>query len=190
MAELETAAWKDDRRFRLLSLDGRAFSFVDLFFHTPSRPLHFAAGGNPLPHAHLYQDHNISITGMLRQLPTAGHTHAHAHACNTTGRVLVHRQAYCWCPFPAGVASEVVVRDFIVHITSPPDARYSAHQAAHTDGAQGQWGQVRALVLPVIAGSPAASALLEVMCCPPHMLSVIQSVQSLYCCVLARHDQP
>jgi hypothetical protein len=43
LAELETAAWKDDRRFRLLSVDGGVLSFADLFFNTPSRP----ASGRP-----------------------------------------------------------------------------------------------------------------------------------------------
>ena len=39
LAELETAAWKDDRRFRLLAVDRGALSFADLFFHTPDSPL-------------------------------------------------------------------------------------------------------------------------------------------------------
>ncbi|PRW58812.1 metallophosphoesterase [Chlorella sorokiniana] len=38
MAELETAAWKDDRRFRVLALDGGALSFVELMFHTRNAP--------------------------------------------------------------------------------------------------------------------------------------------------------
>ena len=38
MAELEAAAWKDDRRFRVLALDGAAFSFADLYFHAPGSP--------------------------------------------------------------------------------------------------------------------------------------------------------
>lgn len=38
MAELETAAWKDDRRFRIMAEDGGALSFADLFFHTPNSP--------------------------------------------------------------------------------------------------------------------------------------------------------
>ncbi|RMZ56666.1 hypothetical protein APUTEX25_002755 [Auxenochlorella protothecoides] len=38
LAELETAAWKDDRRFRLLAVDGGLLSFQDLFFHAPGSP--------------------------------------------------------------------------------------------------------------------------------------------------------
>ncbi len=38
MAELETSAWKDDRRFRLLALDRGALTFADLFFHAPGTP--------------------------------------------------------------------------------------------------------------------------------------------------------
>lgn len=38
MAELETAAWKDDRRFRLLAVDGGALAFLDLMFHTRNAP--------------------------------------------------------------------------------------------------------------------------------------------------------
>ncbi len=37
LAELETAAWKDDRRFRLLMVDGGALSFSDLYLNTPSK---------------------------------------------------------------------------------------------------------------------------------------------------------
>lgn len=60
MAELETAAWKDDRRFRLLSLDGGVLTFSDLLFHTPSRPLAAAAGGPEQAEG----EGNISITGQ------------------------------------------------------------------------------------------------------------------------------
>jgi len=38
LAELETAAWKDDRRFRVISADQGVLSFVDLFMHTPNKP--------------------------------------------------------------------------------------------------------------------------------------------------------
>jgi hypothetical protein len=38
LADLETAAWKDDRRFRLVGVDGGSLSFLDLFFHTRSAP--------------------------------------------------------------------------------------------------------------------------------------------------------
>ena len=37
LAELETAAWKDDRRFRILTLDNGTTSFADLFFHSPTK---------------------------------------------------------------------------------------------------------------------------------------------------------
>ncbi len=61
MAELENAAWKDDRRFRLLSIDGGVLSFVDLFMHTPSKPR--SSTGSPSVHLHEDQFKNISITG-------------------------------------------------------------------------------------------------------------------------------
>ena len=61
MAELENAAWKDDRRFRLLSVDGGVLSFVDLFMHTPSKPR--SSAGPPSEHLHEDQGKNISITG-------------------------------------------------------------------------------------------------------------------------------
>ncbi|KAK9799709.1 hypothetical protein WJX73_001391 [Symbiochloris irregularis] len=37
-AELETAAWKDARRFRLLAVDSGHLSFADYYLQTPSRP--------------------------------------------------------------------------------------------------------------------------------------------------------
>ena len=37
LAELETAGWKDDRRFRLLTVDRGALSFSDLYFNTPTK---------------------------------------------------------------------------------------------------------------------------------------------------------
>lgn len=37
LAELEAAAWKDDRRFRLLTVDRGVSSFSDLYFNTPSK---------------------------------------------------------------------------------------------------------------------------------------------------------
>ena len=54
-------AWKDDRRFRLLSVDAGVLSFTDLFLHTPSKPL--TSAGPPSPHMHLDGGRNISITG-------------------------------------------------------------------------------------------------------------------------------
>jgi len=38
MFELETGAWKDDRRFRIAAVDGGAMSFTDLYLHTASSP--------------------------------------------------------------------------------------------------------------------------------------------------------
>jgi hypothetical protein len=38
MAELESGAWKDDRRFRVLAVDGGAVSFADLHFHSRGAP--------------------------------------------------------------------------------------------------------------------------------------------------------
>jgi len=37
LAELETAGWKDDRRFRLLAADRGTLSFSDLYFNTPTK---------------------------------------------------------------------------------------------------------------------------------------------------------
>ena len=37
LAELESSAWKDDRRFRLLVADRGALSFSDLYLNTPSK---------------------------------------------------------------------------------------------------------------------------------------------------------
>lgn len=37
--ELETAAWKDARRFRLLAVDSGHLSFTDYYLQTPSRPV-------------------------------------------------------------------------------------------------------------------------------------------------------
>jgi hypothetical protein len=39
LIELETGAWKDDRRFRIAAIDGGAMSFIDLYLHTPSSPV-------------------------------------------------------------------------------------------------------------------------------------------------------
>lgn len=61
MAELENAAWKDDRRFRIVSVDGGVLSFLDLFMHTPSKPP--SSAGPPSPHMHEDDGKNISITG-------------------------------------------------------------------------------------------------------------------------------
>ena len=63
MAELENAAWKDDRRFRVLTFDKGAFSFADFFFHTPSKPK--SGSGPPSEHMHLEEGQNISITGAV-----------------------------------------------------------------------------------------------------------------------------
>ena len=61
MAELENAAWKDDRRFRILSVDKGVLSFVDLFMHTPSKPS--SSTGPPSEHIHEDVGKGISITG-------------------------------------------------------------------------------------------------------------------------------
>ena len=61
MAELESAAWKDDRRFRIMSVDQGVLSFVDLFMHTPSKPR--TSAGPPSAHLHEDEGKNISITG-------------------------------------------------------------------------------------------------------------------------------
>lgn len=39
LAELETAAWKDARRFRILAVDNNSLSFADYYLQTPSRPV-------------------------------------------------------------------------------------------------------------------------------------------------------
>ena len=39
LLEMETAAWKDDRRFRLLTIDNGTLSFTDLMFNTPGKPV-------------------------------------------------------------------------------------------------------------------------------------------------------
>lgn len=38
LTELETAAWKDDRRFRIITVDSGCLSFGDFYFNTPSSP--------------------------------------------------------------------------------------------------------------------------------------------------------
>ena len=43
LLELETAAWKDHRRFRVLAVDQGRLAFVDLYYVTPSRRT-FAGG--------------------------------------------------------------------------------------------------------------------------------------------------
>lgn len=37
LAELESTAWKDDRRFRVLVADAGALSFADLYLNTPTK---------------------------------------------------------------------------------------------------------------------------------------------------------
>lgn len=37
LAELESTAWKDDRRFRILVADAGALSFSDLYLNTPTK---------------------------------------------------------------------------------------------------------------------------------------------------------
>lgn len=37
--ELETGAWKEDRRLRIAAIDGGVLSFVDIYMHTPTAPL-------------------------------------------------------------------------------------------------------------------------------------------------------
>lgn len=39
LTELETAAWKDARRFRVLAVDSGHLSFADYYLQTPSRPV-------------------------------------------------------------------------------------------------------------------------------------------------------
>lgn len=38
LAELETSAWLDDRRFRLMCFTNDTMAFSDLYFHTASNP--------------------------------------------------------------------------------------------------------------------------------------------------------
>ncbi|KAL3155831.1 hypothetical protein ABBQ32_012842 [Trebouxia sp. C0010 RCD-2024] len=60
LLELETAAWKDDRRFRLLTVDNGTFAFTDLMFNTPGKPVtKGVAPPPPSPHPD-----NITITGL------------------------------------------------------------------------------------------------------------------------------
>ena len=60
LAELESTAWKDDRRFRIMTVDGGAFSFADLHFQTPSKP----RTPGILPYGPYSPGvHNVSIVG-------------------------------------------------------------------------------------------------------------------------------
>ena len=38
LAELETSAWLNDRRFRLLCFEDGSAAFLDLYFHTETNP--------------------------------------------------------------------------------------------------------------------------------------------------------
>ena len=67
MAELENAAWKDDRRFRIVSVDQGVLSFLDLFMHSPSKPR--SSAGSPSKFMHEDEGKNISITGGLPTAP-------------------------------------------------------------------------------------------------------------------------
>ena len=59
LLELETAAWKDDRRFRLMTVDNGTFSFTDLMFNTPSKPVTKGVAPPPAPTT----PDNITISG-------------------------------------------------------------------------------------------------------------------------------
>jgi len=59
LLELETAAWKDDRRFRLMTVDDGTFSFTDLMFNTPSKPATKGVAPPPAPTT----PGNITISG-------------------------------------------------------------------------------------------------------------------------------
>ena len=59
LLEMETAAWKDDRRFRLLTVDNGTFSFTDLMFNTPGKPATKGVAPPPPP----VNPDNITITG-------------------------------------------------------------------------------------------------------------------------------
>ena len=61
MLELESAAWKDDRRFRLLTFDNGTFSFTDLMFNTPGKPASRGVSPLPLP----TPPSNTSVSGEL-----------------------------------------------------------------------------------------------------------------------------
>ncbi|EIE20379.1 Metallo-dependent phosphatase [Coccomyxa subellipsoidea C-169] len=71
MAELENAAWKDDRRFRVLTFDKGALAFTDFFFHTPTKPN--SSCGPPSEHMHIEEGHNISITGVAKEVVVRKH---------------------------------------------------------------------------------------------------------------------
>jgi len=58
---METAAWKDDRRFRLLTVDNGTFSFTDLMFNTPGKPVTKGVAPPPTPPT----PDTITISGML-----------------------------------------------------------------------------------------------------------------------------
>lgn len=107
LLELETAAWKDDRRFRLMTVDNGTFSFTDLMFNTPSKPVTKGVAPPPAPTT----PDNITISG---------------------------------------IDTHVVVSNFIVALTSPPDARYSPlTKPANGPASPSSFDTVRALVLPI-----------------------------------------
>lgn len=60
-AELETAAWKDARRFRLLAVDSGHLSFADYYLQTPSRPSTPSRAGS-LPIQRRHNDTAFAIT--------------------------------------------------------------------------------------------------------------------------------
>lgn len=60
LADLESAAWKDDRAFRLLTVHAGVLSFSDLFFSTSGK----ARPGVARPQSHTVGNSSLSVAGQ------------------------------------------------------------------------------------------------------------------------------
>jgi len=125
MVELETAAWKDDRRFRLMSIDTddddattssqqSGFTFMDLYFHTPLSPRQEKRG-----------DGEATKDGLWRS----------------------RYKVRGWAVTSTDTSARVI--DHIPMITWPPDGRYQVVEKKMPAGEVGR-GTVNAMVFPLV----------------------------------------
>lgn len=123
MSELETGAWKDDRRFRLIVVDRGVLSFVDYYFvtwNTPKRP-------------------RRSDFDMQQQ--------------NEEWKILFKQRGWgiTATNLTQGVDEAAVVLDHFVIVTYPPDLRFAPQQAFRTFTLPGNDTMLTAVVIPTTA---------------------------------------
>jgi hypothetical protein len=153
MSELETGAWKDDRRFRLIIVDRGVLSFVDYYFvtlHTPKRP------------------RRSDFLMMQQNLDWKNRFEQRGWGVTATNHFIIARPTKDGENGENGERKEhtineaAVVLDHFVIMTYPPDLRFAPQQAfrgpstfnlSEENEPAGFKSPLTAVVIPVINGS-------------------------------------